>query len=197
VPLLPVHNNNNRFSCLNVDAMSEGKEEEVCSDTPGEAKKTEKCGKLPKRKKWEKKLSHAYTIVTTKDTNSLHIKVQIKTMDTRQISGANGLVDCGVNRLFMGIEYVENNNIMPCKLTIPIRVNNVDGTPNENGPITEVADMVLDYNGHTEWVVFALTRLGGEDLILGLPWLEAHNLEIDWATGEVKMSRCLRKCRLC
>ena len=31
-------------------------------------------------------------------------------------------------------------------------------------------------------------------MILGMPWLRHHNLEIDWKTGEVKMTRCPDKC---
>ena len=27
-----------------------------------------------------------------------------------------------------------------------------------------------------------------------MPWLARHNPEIDWRTGEVKMTRCLEKC---
>jgi hypothetical protein len=30
--------------------------------------------------------------------------------------------------------------------------------------------------------------------MLGLPWLQKHNPEIDWVTGEVKMSRCSAHC---
>jgi len=32
--------------------------------------------------------------------------------------------------------------------------------------------------------------LGKTDVILGMPWLQAHNPEINWETGEVKMTRC-------
>ena len=31
-------------------------------------------------------------------------------------------------------------------------------------------------------------------MILGMPWLGYHNLEIDWKTEEVKMTRCLYEC---
>ena len=31
-------------------------------------------------------------------------------------------------------------------------------------------------------------------VILGMLWLVHHNLEIDWRTGEVKMTRCLEEC---
>jgi len=31
-------------------------------------------------------------------------------------------------------------------------------------------------------------------VILGMPWLICHNPEIDWKTGEVKMTRCPEEC---
>src|SRR6202020_1616013 len=45
--------------------------------------------------------------------------------------------------------------------------------------------------------VFAVIGLGSQDMILGFPWLKEHNPEIDWATGEVKMSRCPQRCLHC
>jgi len=32
------------------------------------------------------------------------------------------------------------------------------------------------------------------EVILGILWLQAHNPEINWETGEVKMTRCLLLC---
>jgi len=32
------------------------------------------------------------------------------------------------------------------------------------------------------------------DVILGMPWLAAHNPEIDWEKREVRMTRCLPLC---
>ena len=37
--------------------------------------------------------------------------------------------------------------------------------------------------------------LGRTDVILGMPWLAVHNPEINWETGEVKMTRCPPLCR--
>ena len=31
-------------------------------------------------------------------------------------------------------------------------------------------------------------------MILGIPWLAAHNPEIDWEKGEVRMTRCPLLC---
>jgi len=37
-------------------------------------------------------------------------------------------------------------------------------------------------------------NLGRMDMTLGMLWLAAHNLEINWETGEVKMMRCPSLC---
>ena len=36
--------------------------------------------------------------------------------------------------------------------------------------------------------------LGRTEVILGMLWLAAHNPEIDWETGEVRMTRCPPLC---
>jgi len=38
-------------------------------------------------------------------------------------------------------------------------------------------------------------ELGKTDIIFGMPWLVAHNPEINWEKGEVKMTRCPLLCR--
>ena len=43
--------------------------------------------------------------------------------------------------------------------------------------------MEIDVISRQKWTV-----------ILGMLWLVHHNLEIDWRTGEVKMTRCLEEC---
>jgi len=37
---------------------------------------------------------------------------------------------------------------------------------------------------------FNVCNLGRTEVILGMPWLVAHNPEIDWEKGEVKMTGC-------
>jgi hypothetical protein len=70
------------------------------------------------------------------------------------------LVDCGTTGLFIDTEYVHLNNISTRRLTTPIPVYNVDGTANEAGAITEIADVVLRYKGHAEQTQLAVTLLG-------------------------------------
>jgi hypothetical protein len=98
-------------------------------------------------------------------------------MDTQLIKSTKALLDCGATGLFMGKDFAEREQIETKRLSVLIPVQNVDGMPNEAGPITEVVDMILCYKGHSECTIFAITAIRGEDIILGLPWLKEHNLE--------------------
>ena len=42
--------------------------------------------------------------------------------------------------------------------------------------------------------MFSVTSLGRQNMILSITWLREHNLEIDWRTGKVEMTRCLPRC---
>ena len=51
------------------------------------------------------------------------------------------------------------------------------------------------YKGHVERMKMDICDLEKTEVILGMPWLQAHNPEINWEMGEVKMTRCLLLCR--
>ena len=80
----------------------------------------------------------------------------------------------------MDQDYVECNQLSTQKLQHAIPVFNVDGTCNEAGSVMEIVDTVLQYNGHTECMSFAVTNLRKQDIILRFTWLQEHNPEIDW-----------------
>jgi len=64
----------------------------------------------------------------------------------------------------------------------------VDGTGNSGGSITHEVEVNLYFKGHVERVRMDLCDLGKTEVILGMPWLQAHNPEIDWEKEEVKMT---------
>jgi len=73
-------------------------------------------------------------------------------------------------------------------------VRNVDGTNNSGGAITHQVEVNIYYKGHIERIRMDICNLEKIEMILGMPWLAAHNPEINWETGEVKMTRCLPLC---
>jgi hypothetical protein len=84
-----------------------------------------------------------------------------------------------------------------CPLTKPIPIYNVNGTANDAGAITDIADIILRYKNHSERTQLAVTHLGKQSLILGYNWLHNHNPEINWQTKGVKMSHCPVQCSTC
>ena len=76
----------------------------------------------------------------------------------------------------------------------PIMVRNVDRTNNSGGAITHQVETNVYYKDHVERIRMDGCDLGKMEVILGMPWLQTHNPEINWETGEVKMTRCLPLC---
>jgi len=56
----------------------------------------------------------------------------------------------------------------------------VDGTSNSRDAITHEVEMNMFYKGHVERVQMDICKLEKTDVILDIPWLAAHNPEIDW-----------------
>ena len=104
--------------------------------------------KRPRTPRWERRLPHQFVVALTPSTNSLDITIEVETTDTNVKCATKALVDCGATGLFMDTQWAQD--ISTRSLTHPIPVYNVDGSPNETGPITEVADVILRYADHAE-----------------------------------------------
>ena len=126
---------------------------------------------------------------------STHIKVQIRTLDTHAQHDVQALLDSGATGLFLSTSFVRRNNLNTRKLPKAIPVYNVDGTQNQGGSITEEVDVIMTYQDHTEKAIFAVCDLGDKDAIIGHTWLFDHNPDINWRSGEIKLSRCPPNCK--
>jgi hypothetical protein len=60
----------------------------------------------------------------------------------------------------------------------------VDGTKNKTGLITSFVILNLTINGKEMATELMVTGLGKQKIILGFPWLNEHNPDIDWKTGK-------------
>ena len=104
------------------------------------------------------------------------------------------LLDSGAMGLVMSSEFARKKGFKLKKLEKLIQVRNVDGSFNREGLIENMVEVNVYYKGHVERT--EIDVIGGQKwgVILEMPWLECHNPEIDWKTGEVKMMRCLEEC---
>jgi hypothetical protein len=98
---------------------------------------------------------------------SLAVEVEIESTDSAVRRCTQALIDCGATGCFIDIEWAKLNSIPMRPLTKPIPIYNVDGTTNDAGMITDIADVILCYEKHSERTQLAVTRLGKQSLILG------------------------------
>jgi len=100
------------------------------------------------------------------------------------------LLDSGVTDLFIDTIFAKEKRFKMERMKNPLLVKNVDGTVNVGGAITHQVECNMFFKGHVERVRMDVCNLGKTEVILGMLWLAAHNPEIDWEKGEVKMIRC-------
>ena len=105
------------------------------------------------------------------------------------------LLDSSATEMFMDRKMAEKHGLRLQKLERPVTVRNVDGTNNSRGAITYQVEVNVYYKSHIERMRMDMCDLERTDIILGILWLQAHNPEINWKTGEVKITRCPPLCR--
>ena len=122
------------------------------------------------------------------------IKIGLERLDTQEGITVEALLDSGATGLVMSSEFARKKRFKLKKLERPMQVRNMDGSFNREGPIENTVEVNVYYKGHVERMEIDI--IGGQKwgVILGMPWLEHYNPEIDWKTGEVKMTRCLEEC---
>ena len=104
------------------------------------------------------------------------------------------LLDSGAMGIFADRKFMKKNGFKLEKLERQVRIQNMDGTGNSGGLVTHEIEVNVYYQGHVERMKLDVCDLGRTEVILGMPWLTAHNPEINWETGEIKMMRCLTLC---
>jgi len=122
------------------------------------------------------------------------IKIGLKRIDMQEGITVEELLDSGATRIVMSSEFDKKQGFKLKKLERPMQVRNVDGSFNKEGPIENTVEVNIYYQGHRERTEIDVIREQKWKVILGMLWLACHNPEIDWRTGEVKMTRCLEEC---
>ena len=116
-------------------------------------------------------------------------------IDTHEGISVKALLDSGATELFISKKYAEKGDFKLIKLEKPILVKNVDGTGNSRGVLLYEVKVNVYFKGHVERVKMDVCNLEKIEVILGIPWLQTYNPEIDWEKGEVKMMRCPPICK--
>jgi len=103
------------------------------------------------------------------------------------------LVDSGATSSFINQKFVTQHNIPMVKKLTPIPVEVIDGRTIASDAIThETTLLELRISKHAEKIILNIISTPHHLVILGLPWLEAHNPIIDWRSKTLTFSaqRC-------
>ena len=104
------------------------------------------------------------------------------------------LLNSGAIGMFIDRNIVARYRFQLQKLERLVQVRNVNDTNNSTGAITHQVEVNMYYKGYVERMRIDVCDLGKTDVILGMPWLQGHNPEINWEMGEVKIMRYLLLC---
>jgi len=132
--------------------------------------------------------------VGEKTLREVIVKIGLERIDTQEGIPVEVLLDSGVTGLVMSSEFAKKQGFKLKKLERLMNVRNVDRSLNKEGPIENTVEVNIYYQGHRERTEIDVIRGHKWTVILGMLWLARHNLEIDWRTGEVKMTRCPEEC---
>jgi len=127
---------------------------------------------------------------TLKLLREVWIKVGLEKLESYEGIVVKALLDSGTTGLFMDTTFAREKRFKMEKMRNPLLVKNVDRTVNVGGAIMHQVECNMFFKGHVERVRMDMCNLGKTKVILGMPWLAAHNPEIDWEKGKVKMTRC-------
>ena len=131
---------------------------------------------------------------TMQPLKEVWMRVGLEKIDSHEGVSVKALLDSGATGMFADRRFVERKGFKLEKLKRPVRIRNVDRTGNSGGLVTHEIEVNIYYQGHVERMKLDVCDLGRTEVILGMPWLAAHNPEINWETGEVKITRCPPLC---
>jgi hypothetical protein len=99
---------------------------------------------------------------------------------------SEALVNSGATENFMDKRALRRLGVGRIRLGQSKKVRNVNGTLNQAGEITHFCILKTKLGEREKAQKFYITDLGKDRIILGFPWLEEYNPQINWKEGTVE-----------
>ena len=112
---------------------------------------------------------------------SVHAPINLRS--AQLISEFDALIDSGATDNFISPIIVRQFNIPSRTLPTPRVIRNVDGTKNRIGEVKEATELILRFKNKAQTYTFYIVDLGEDNMLLGMPFLEATNPRINWTTA--------------
>ena len=117
---------------------------------------------------------------------SMKVPVSFRTLHA--MANKNILVDSGATDNFIHPKLLKRLGLGSQLLERPRKIWNINGTTNKAGVLTHCIDLEFCTGTQQEVMKFLVTVLGGEDLILGYPWLSTFEPKFRWRDTTIDTS---------
>jgi hypothetical protein len=108
------------------------------------------------------------------------------------------LIDCGATGIaFIDKDYVRHYHLEEKELRESRDLEVIDRRPIKSGTITTMAKLNLGIRGHQEQLPVFVTKLGHYPIVLGLPWLQLHDITVNFRNCSIgfECSYCPQHCQ--
>ena len=128
-------------------------------------------------------------------TMECEVRILVRVQGPVNTIEVEALLDSGATGCFVDKSWALDRHLWLSKLVKPVPILNVDGTRNQEGDIMHYVLLTVGVGKHAEKLWCAVMCLGKVPLILSHDWLKKHNPDIDWMTGDIKLSHCPPECK--
>ena len=97
------------------------------------------------------------------------VKIRLERIDTQEGITVEALLDSGAIRLVMSSEFAKKQRFKMKRLERPINVRNVDRSFNKEGPIENMVEVNIYYQGHRKRTEINVISGQKWKVILGMP----------------------------
>ena len=112
-----------------------------------------------------------------------HLVVLCKLSFGDQTIATHALIDCGATGIaFVDEDFARHHQLPLTPLQFPRSLEVINGHPISSGDITHVANTHLSILEHQETLPMFVTKLGHYPIVLGIPWLELHDVAIRFSS---------------
>jgi len=112
-----------------------------------------------------------------------HLVVICKISFGNRTVATHALIDCGATGIaFIDKDFARHHQLPLTPLQYPRSLEVIDGRPISSGNITHVANTHLAILEHQETLPMFVTKLGHYPVVLGIPWLELHDVAIRFSS---------------
>jgi hypothetical protein len=107
-------------------------------------------------------------------------------------------IDCGATGIaFVDKDFVCHHQLEEKEFQDSRELAVIDGGPIESGTITSMAKLNIKIRSHQEHLPVFATKLGHSPIMLGLPWLQLHDVTIKFQNQRIgfQSSYCQQHCQ--